>query len=323
LENLIFFYNCDSVYRFNNLNSFQKLFLVYFYNVKSYLRLLLSYKESEKLGLYRLENYRSLHNFMLYNFIKNKSNINSQSLNYREERKTKYSLAKVFLNEIGENDNLNSKDSILLIIVLTKLNKAICNYKQNYFWQTLVSQKASLINIVLTKKLLRHVVSDATFYKYNLTTIRGFFSYFFNLNEPAKKIVSLELDKRKNSFEKSTNNDTDLFKKLIEIHVSKNELILKKYKKFYKSVFVDVEFNVNSNKKIYTYFKNVNAFAIVFKKEFIVFYKDLFFIKHIPTDVSQYFIYKSKVTSLFIRKNKIFNKGRYSRNRQLYRTGVY
>ena len=26
---------------------------------------------------------------------------------------------------------------------------------------------------------------------------------------------------------------------------------------------------------------------------------------------------------LYIRKNRIFNKGRYSRNRQLYRTGVY
>ena len=25
----------------------------------------------------------------------------------------------------------------------------------------------------------------------------------------------------------------------------------------------------------------------------------------------------------FIRKNRIFNKGRYSRNRQTYRTGVY
>ncbi len=26
---------------------------------------------------------------------------------------------------------------------------------------------------------------------------------------------------------------------------------------------------------------------------------------------------------LFLRKNKVFNKGRYSRNRQTYRTGVY
>jgi hypothetical protein len=30
-----------------------------------------------------------------------------------------------------------------------------------------------------------------------------------------------------------------------------------------------------------------------------------------------------KILVLFIRKQKFFNKGRYSRNRQLYRTGVY
>lgn len=30
-----------------------------------------------------------------------------------------------------------------------------------------------------------------------------------------------------------------------------------------------------------------------------------------------------KLELLFLRKNKVFNKGRYSRNRQIYRTGVY
>ena len=30
-----------------------------------------------------------------------------------------------------------------------------------------------------------------------------------------------------------------------------------------------------------------------------------------------------KFKIMFLRKNKIFNKGRYSRNRQIYRTGVY
>jgi hypothetical protein len=29
------------------------------------------------------------------------------------------------------------------------------------------------------------------------------------------------------------------------------------------------------------------------------------------------------ITVLFVRKQKFFNKGRYSRNRQLYRTGVF
>ena len=32
---------------------------------------------------------------------------------------------------------------------------------------------------------------------------------------------------------------------------------------------------------------------------------------------------KKKLNCLFLRKNKTFNKGRYSRNRQVYRTGVY
>ena len=45
---------------------------------------------------------------------------------------------------------------------------------------------------------------------------------------------------------------------------------------------------------------------------------------NLPVDTSKQFeAYALKSTILFLRKNKIFNKGRYSRNRQLYRTGVY
>lgn len=33
--------------------------------------------------------------------------------------------------------------------------------------------------------------------------------------------------------------------------------------------------------------------------------------------------YKNNYTCFFLRKSKFFNKGRYSRNRQIYRTGVY
>jgi hypothetical protein len=33
--------------------------------------------------------------------------------------------------------------------------------------------------------------------------------------------------------------------------------------------------------------------------------------------------FKNKTKLFFIRKQKVFNKGRYSRNRQNYRTGVY
>lgn len=48
-------------------------------------------------------------------------------------------------------------------------------------------------------------------------------------------------------------------------------------------------------------------------------------IKFLPTNVAKYLNNFSidKFSILFLRKNKIFNKGRYSRNRQFYRTGVY
>jgi len=41
------------------------------------------------------------------------------------------------------------------------------------------------------------------------------------------------------------------------------------------------------------------------------------------TKPSAYLLGLSKVECFFLRKNRTFNKGRFSRNRQIYRTGVY
>lgn len=55
------------------------------------------------------------------------------------------------------------------------------------------------------------------------------------------------------------------------------------------------------------------------------FFKSQFKIRFSPTNVSKYLhnSYLNLLNILYLRKNKIFNKGRYSRNRQFYRTGVY
>jgi hypothetical protein len=53
--------------------------------------------------------------------------------------------------------------------------------------------------------------------------------------------------------------------------------------------------------------------------------KNNFFVKYTNTNVVK-FINTYSLNSfdiLFLRKSKVFNKGRYSRNRQFYRTGVY
>lgn len=77
------------------------------------------------------------------------------------------------------------------------------------------------------------------------------------------------------------------------------------------------------------FFKNFYNFNVLFFSK-TKFYKDKFIFKnanffkinYVPTDTSHY-LNTNKLLNFFIRKNKIFNKGRYSRNRQLYRTGVY
>ena len=50
-----------------------------------------------------------------------------------------------------------------------------------------------------------------------------------------------------------------------------------------------------------------------------------FSVRYSPSTVSKYLNtnYTDILNILFLRKNKVFNKGRYSRNRQFYRTGVY
>jgi len=116
--------------------------------------------------------------------------------------------------------------------------------------------------------------------------------------------------------------DSQIYK-IIDQKYKKYEITINKYKKFYNSTLSNINFNIASNKGLYFYFKEKNSSAIIFKKNFLDFYKSFLRVNHLPTDVSKYFNRNSTVTALFIRKNKIFNKGRYSRNRQLYRTGVY
>lgn len=82
--------------------------------------------------------------------------------------------------------------------------------------------------------------------------------------------------------------------------------------------------SINSSEKLsynFFFYKKLQNSSISF------FYKTLsnFFIKYSVTDFFKY-INNASINNLkifFLRKNKVFNKGRYSRNRQYYRTGVY
>lgn len=86
-------------------------------------------------------------------------------------------------------------------------------------------------------------------------------------------------------------------------------------------------FNLTSNLLDLFFFK-INKIDFINKYSFSNFKNSMklsYLIKFSISDFFKYLNNKSlqSINVLFLRKNKVFNKGRYSRNRQYYRTGVY
>lgn len=115
---------------------------------------------------------------------------------------------------------------------------------------------------------------------------------------------------------------------------------------FLHSLVKLLNFNINNIIKInlnsFIFLKKINESSVYFFKKikisfqnkkkkiqinekFKQFCKLNWKIKFIPTSVNKYTNnnLQNKIIVYYLRKNKIFNKSRYSRNRQLYRTGVY
>ena len=92
---------------------------------------------------------------------------------------------------------------------------------------------------------------------------------------------------------------------------------------FFKKILINSNNFFNSPKILGT---NSNVFG--YKKiiySFLIDFSSNFFVKFKVVDLFQYVnLFKtSQININYLRKCKVFNKGRYSRNRQNYRTGVY
>jgi hypothetical protein len=99
----------------------------------------------------------------------------------------------------------------------------------------------------------------------------------------------------------------------------------------FKSVEIISMLNVRPFFKLYSKFKKINLKRILLPAKKKKVYESLsnitsnFLIRFSPTTIVKYLstFDLNSYQILYLRKNKIFNKGRYSRNRQFYRTGVY
>lgn len=101
--------------------------------------------------------------------------------------------------------------------------------------------------------------------------------------------------------------------------------MLQRYQRFYLKYLEPKELKLHSMYYMYSVLNKRAKKIVEVVPSFERKLRELYAIKYNPTDVTKNLSLKrfKKYRILFLRKNKIFNKGRYSRNRQLYRTGVY
>ena len=148
--------------------------------------------------------------------------------------------------------------------------------------------------------------------RYNLNYYNDWFAFVFS---DKKKISRSNLEINKNTRKILKEKKINYLKKTIKL-----------YKKIYG--FNDITFFSNVNKFIFNFFNKKNLFffkKLNLNKNYFVNLKKYLPIRFSETSVNKYInLYNlSNFSFFYLRKNKIFNKSRYSRNRQLYRTGVY
>lgn len=132
------------------------------------------------------------------------------------------------------------------------------------------------------------------------------FFIFFKINKININIEKLN-NKITNKFKK---NELNIFFRNKNFFKIKN-YVFKKTNNFYylNILFENFCFFFKNNNKIILVLKKINNYYIKHNNYFL-----MKFLKKIKLDSYQIF---------FLRKNRVFNKGRYSRNRQNFRTGVY
>lgn len=292
-EKFVFLFDYLSFYRNNSIHKvsyFQKYFLIFFYNPLNLKKVTIFFRDIDKIYFLRIHKYTQINNFFA-------KNINTD---YTNVRKNKYIHSVIKSNICLTNNDYNFILTLSSLLLLKSSNYVM-------FW-TQFSPKFSLNN---------YLKSSQSFELVNNKSLNGFFVF---LGDDMDVLTKNKLNKNDKFHENYVNVRKTNFK-INNVNIVKSNFtkILEKYRKFYFQFKFENEFS--SFIEVFSFFLKKEKMSV--ELYFDTFYKKMYPIKYKPTDVSQYLHLSGKVVSMFLRKNKIFNKGRYSRNRQLYRTGVY
>jgi hypothetical protein len=305
-----------------------------FYLDNGYLsKLPLKDDDIKKLHKFRLYFFRFpyyLSNFLSFHRIKKRY----FKLSYNEY-KSNYRLFIIYIKKIIFFENFLKNKNLFLKFIVFK-NLITINETRIFFWVKF-----------LKKNIQNYNFKNILFKDFFLTILRLLavfnrqksIKYYFYLND--RKVLDLIVLKKKfykkcrNYYVNEDNYWLDFFRANKEYFFYKNSRI---YKNFWLDYSIDTyqlkmlleKLAIKTQSKPnFDKFKKLNFFenlvVNIDKKSLKNFFKTFWPTRHESNILTKFvdLLWNKDSTIFFLRKSKIFNKGRYSRNRQIYRTGVY
>jgi len=287
---------------FEKITFFEKFILIIFYKSNWFFRSVSNFSDySNNINILKKNNYPILNFFSLYNSM------------FSNKLENLFLLKKIYIF-FNKNKFLNKSSFVDFILLNFILNKKYLNFLNSNFFENTSNNNLLKLNFIFfyfNKNSLNYYN-----YKFNLNYYNDWFNYTFskfnhNYNKIHLNTHKLNIDKK---------NRIKYITEIIKIYNKNYNFYDKFFKKnyFYKNISLfSNQFFKKYNK---TFFKKLN-----FNLKSIKFLINNLPIRFSESSINKYINSKNLVNYNFfyIRKNKIFNKGRYSRNRQLYRTGVY
>lgn len=295
---------------FKFISYFEKLFLAFFYKKGWFEDSIANLYRKKDIIDYRRKNFPLINIFYLY---VDKMDYKICDLKLLVKQFKFYSKSKSFklsLNRVFRRCFKNKNRKFLKFLIIQKLffNKYYNSYSYPYFktYNNLNTLKLNLtFNLFLMNAKGKLVIFD-------LDKWHDWYAYCFS-----KKI------KKYYKGEKLTRQQKIKWKQFRLNKIFKWINIVFKYKKRY--VHLCKILGKHFAGIIFVKFNITNVFKIDIRRKFHKLLKNYYTIRFAETSVTKH-INANNLKNFnisFLRKNRIFNKGRYSRNRQLYRTGVY
>lgn len=296
---------------FKDLGYLEKLFLSLFYRNGWFENSVANIFDKKSIFEYRRLNYPLIFFFhMYYGLMDYKfENLNLLLKQYNYFNKNK--IFKFKLNFIKNKFFKKTKNNFIYFLILQKLlYNRYYNLCSSIYFENYSNLNTLKLNWLFHTFLLR---SNGKFIIYNLNKYSDWYKYNFSKNKTNKINLVKSLTKEEiNLVKEFKENKIKYLKKIIKYYNNNYSLVSNKFDIKYKNIYL-FRFAFNKFNKI-----KINS-------EWFSQLKLFYPVRFSESSVTKNINYNNlnNFSFFFLRKTRIFNKSRYSRNRQLYRTGFY